>query len=69
MNKPTEQELGGMTVNERLFALDLFDEWDESVNSRNRNQMIQILSQCAMSQKQCEETADTLLENPQKYGF
>ena len=69
MKKPTERELGGMTVNERLVVLGLFDKWDAAAKSRNRSRMIQILSQCAMTQKQCEETTDALLANPKKYGF
>ena len=69
MNKPTEQELSGMTVNERLFALGLLDQFDEATKSKNREQMIKILGQCAMTQKQCEFTTHTILKQPEKYGF
>jgi hypothetical protein len=69
MNKPTPQELGGMTVNERLVMLDLFDQWDKACRSRDRNQMIQILKQCAMNNQQSESTTDTLLANPKMYGY
>lgn len=69
MSKPSETELKGMTVNERLFLLGLLDQWEVSAQVRDRDQMIQILRQCAMSEEQCEETTDAVLENPSKYGF
>jgi len=69
MSKPTETELGGMTVNERLFAMGLLDQWDEAAQARDRSRMTQILSQCALSKEQCEETTDALLKNPSMYGF
>ncbi len=69
MSKPTETDLRGMTVNERLFAMGLLDQWDEAAKTRDRIRMIQILSQCALSKEQCEETTDALLKNPSRYGF
>ncbi|MHC4068610.1 MAG: hypothetical protein ACYS18_00885 [Planctomycetota bacterium] len=69
MNIPSEAELQGMTVNERLFSLGLLAQWDSAVKSRNRDEMLKILSKCAMSQEQCEYTTDTVLNNPAKYGF
>ncbi len=69
MNKPSETELEGMTVNERLFAMGLLDQWDEATKARDRGTMILILSQCAMSRKQCDETTDAVLKNPSKYGY
>ena len=69
MNKPTKAELGGMTVNERIFAMGLMDEWDKAAHARERETMMKILSQCAMSREQCAETIDALLKNPGMYGF
>ncbi len=67
--KPTQSELQGMTVNERLGVLGLFDEWDAAVSSRDRDRMIKVLKQCAMSQEQSEQTSNEVLINPTKYGF
>lgn len=69
MNKYSEEDLKGMTVNERLFSLGLTDQWDKSAKSRNRQRMIEVLLQCAFSQEQSEQTTDAVLENPAKYGF
>jgi hypothetical protein len=69
VNVPGKDELQGMTVNERLFTLSLLDQWDRAAKSRNRDEMIKILGQCAMSQEQCEQTTDAVLNNPAKYGF
>jgi hypothetical protein len=67
--RPTDNELGGMTVNERLFSCGLLDNWDAAVGKRDREEMIAILRQVAMTQEQAAYTTDTLLKNPAKYGF
>ncbi|RII25738.1 MAG: hypothetical protein CXR30_18320 [Geobacter sp.] len=69
MNKYSEEDLKGMTVNERLFSLGLTDQWDKSAKSRNRQKMIEVLLQCAFSQEQSEQTTDAVLKSPAKYGF
>ena len=69
MSRPSETELQGMTVNERLASLGLIHQWDVATKARDRDQMIQILGQCAMSQEQCAETTDAVLKNPAMYGF
>jgi len=69
MKKPTDKELHGMTVNERIYAIGLLDQWDRAAKARDRDRMIQILSQCALSQEQCVQTTDAVLKNPAMYGF
>jgi len=69
MNIPSKEELKGMTVNERLFSCNLFDEWDVAVKNRNKDEMIKILSKVELTQEQALETTNTILENPKKYGF
>ena len=69
MSRPSEYELQGMTVNERLFSLGLIDQWDVAAKARDRDRMIQVLVQCAMSPEQCEKTTDAVLKNPSMYGF
>ncbi len=58
-----------MTVNERLFSCGLLDSWDAAVSKRNREEMIAVLCQVAMTQEQATQTADAVLKNPAKYGF
>ena len=61
--------LGGMTINERLAELGLFDEWDDAARRRDRQAMVDILLRCAMSQAYAEMSVDAFLANPEKYGF
>ena len=54
----------GMTVNERLFAAGLLDEFDTAVTERDRTKMIELLSRTAMTPVQCSETTDAILAKP-----
>lgn len=67
--RPSDDELSGMSVNERLFACGLLDAWDEAVMNRDRPQMIALLLQTAIARDQAERTTDAVLENPKTYGF
>ena len=67
--RPTDRELSGMTVNERLFAYGLFGRWDAAVRSRKREEMISVLCEVALTKEQATWTTDTMLANPAKYGF
>ena len=66
-SRPTAQELGAMTVNERLVACGLIDQWDQAVRRRDRNGMIAVLRDVALSDKQAQQTA--VLRDPRRYGF
>ena len=65
----SKEELKGMTVNERLYVCGLFDEWDNAVKNRDKNEMINILTKVALSEEQAIETTNATLKNPKKYGF
>ena len=67
--RPSDDELSGMTVNERLFACGLLDAWDEAAMNRDRPQMIALLLQTAIERDQAERTTDAVLKNPKMYGF
>lgn len=67
MKKYTEQELKGMTTNERLFVSGLLHKFDSAQRSKNRNKMIQLLTQCAFTKEESESITDTILGNPEKY--
>ncbi len=58
-----------MTVNERLFACGLYDRWECAARSRNRKEMIQTLVLVALTEEQAASTSDSVLLNPQMYGF
>lgn len=68
-NRPTDEELRGMTVNERLFACGMLSQWDAAVAARDREQMIAVLRSVALSEAQAAQTTDTVLKDPKKYGF
>lgn len=69
IQRPTDQELRGMTVNERLVMCGLMHRWDEAVRKRNREEIVAVLRAVAMTDEQAVQTADTVLKNPQRYGF
>ena len=56
-----DHKYAGMTVNERLFAAGLLDEFDDATAAGNRAKMIEILSRVAMTPVQCTETTDAIL--------
>lgn len=60
-------DYSGMTVNERLFTAGLLDAFDRAACSRNRDEMLSILKQVEVDHP--ESTADSILENPAKYGY
>jgi hypothetical protein len=53
----------GMTTNERLFAANLIEEWDEAARNRDRAKMIELLSRVDLA-SQAEWIADTVLADP-----
>ena len=58
----------GMTVNERLVAAGLISDWDNAVQSRNRQRMVELLGKVDLS-LQAEKISDAILAHPQFYGF
>jgi hypothetical protein len=58
-----------MTVNERLVVCGLIDKWDNAVNTRNKELMITVLLDVAMTENQAINTVEAVLQNPKAYGF
>jgi hypothetical protein len=67
--RPSDQELGGMTANERLVMCGVIDKWDDAVRRRSRAEMIAVLRSVAMTEHQATQTSDAVLQDPKKYGF
>lgn len=65
MSTPTKDELAGMTVNERLFATGALQSFQAAARKRDRDEMVRLLATVDVS----SWTADTIIADPQKYGF
>ena len=59
---------GGMTANERLAVAVLMVEWDAAINHRDRKAAIELLGRVELAD-QAENIVDTVLGEPEKYGF
>ena len=56
-----------MTINERLFAAGLTDAFGSAARSRDRAEMIRILEQ--VDAPDAAYSADTILGDPERYGY
>ena len=65
----TEDQVSGMTVNERLAYFGLFESFDAAVESRHLESVVAILCRAHLTEAQARETASTVLANPALYGF
>ena len=59
----------GMTVNERLFHLELLDRFDAAANARDIAAMTAVLVEARFSDEQAAQTARTIAGNPTHYGY
>lgn len=55
-----------MTMNERLFACGLMDEFDAAIRNGEREAFITIVTQLAFTKKDAEAYADAQFENLRK---
>jgi hypothetical protein len=65
----TEATWSAMAINERLFALKLFPEFDQAVAARNRSAIIDVLQRVHLSEADAAATADAILKDPARFGF
>lgn len=56
-----------MTVNERLEARGLFEDWENAVRTGNRETMVLLLRRIGIPN--APRVADTVLADPAFYGF
>jgi hypothetical protein len=61
--QPSDDELSGMTINERLFACGLIDRWDAALRARRREELIEIFCAVALSREQAKWTVDKILRD------
>jgi hypothetical protein len=58
-----------MTVNERLYTVNLMDDFDSSIKSGQREVAIQLLEEAQFSINQATETVDAVFTDPKMYGY
>jgi hypothetical protein len=63
------ESIEGMTVNERLWHFELFEEFGVAARNRDETKLIEILKAAKFSELQSSETARVLLSDPRKYGY
>lgn len=61
--------LSGMTVNERLFARGLLDQFDAAARRRDRDAMRHLLREVELSEVDACGCVDAILANPSRFGF
>ena len=66
--RQTEQDIEGMTVNDRLFHFGLIDLYDAAAKARDVPALVRILLQAEFSEEQAQFTANTVAANPGYYG-
>ncbi len=64
-----DPSLAGMTVNERLYHLGLFDAFDAAARSRDLTALIQVLVRAQFSEEQAAVTAKAVATNPRHFGY
>ena len=67
--RPSDQELSGMTVNERLVVCGVIDKWDAAAKRRNKGDMIAILRDVALTETQAIDTVEAVIQTPKAYGL
>jgi hypothetical protein len=65
----TDENMAGMTVNERLYAAGLLDAFDSAVRRGDKDEVIALLRRVELSPEGARETADALFADPTRYGY
>jgi hypothetical protein len=63
------EDLSGMTVNERLFALNKSDSFDHAISSGDPDSAIKILESCDLPKDAATSTVTEIFKNPESYGY
>lgn len=59
----------GMTLNERLFNAGILDAFDAAARRRDRGAMVRLIQEVDVTRDEAERSVDTILANPEKYGY
>jgi hypothetical protein len=62
-------DFSGMTVNERLYAAGLMNEFDAALRAKDRARVISVLERVALSKEDAAFSADTILGNSRRHAF
>jgi hypothetical protein len=65
---PHESDVDGMTVNERLHAAGVLNEFNDAVRSGDRQKMTKLLTMVLIDQDGARRTVQKILEHPTRYG-
>lgn len=68
VQEPRMSRYAGMTVNERLVEAGLIEDFARAAEARDRAAMISVLRLVDMGDL-AEGTTDTVLRNPERYGY
>lgn len=63
------ERLSGMSLQERLAALEVRADWDRALAANDRDGLILTLRRVRLSEHDAARTADSVLRDPGKYGF
>lgn len=63
------KNLGGMSLNERLFALSLFDEFDHAVKLKDKEQILSILYKCELDEERAQASMEEILNPSVRTSF
>ena len=66
---PVDENIAGMTVNERLYHFNLFPAFEAAAKARDLQRLIGVLLEAKFTLAQATETATVLLADPRKYGY
>ena len=69
MRHVTDENLAGMTVNERLYAAGLLEAFDAAVERGDKDEVIRLLQEVHLSPQDAQWSADALFANPGRYGY
>ena len=61
-NMNNNKNLGGMTLNERLFALNLFNEFDDAVKAKDKERILSILNKCGLEEERAQASMEEILD-------
>ncbi|MBN1501263.1 MAG: hypothetical protein JW982_13980 [Spirochaetes bacterium] len=58
-----------MTVNERLYAAGLIDDFDNAIMKKNFEEAAAILIQTGLTPEQADSAVDVIKNDSKKYGY